>query len=124
LIEMKYGIPQGFKERVLAVLTDSSTQLKNKLSVLGFNWNPMGNFWARGGEFQPHVIKVLESFGIQPSKAVLDEYNSKTAFRPTRIFEDNFRHEMLLDYQKEALDFCKKSGSGVVALDIGLGRRS
>jgi SNF2 family DNA or RNA helicase len=119
---MKFGIPQGYKERVLAVLTDSSTSLRNKLSVLGFNWNPMGHFWARGGDFQPHVIKVLESFGIQPSKAVLEEYNQKTAFRPIRIFEDNFKYEMLLDYQKEALEFCKKSGSGIVALDIGLGK--
>jgi len=119
---MKFGIPEGFKEKVLAVLADSSTSLRNKLSVLGFYWNPAGKFWARGGEFQPHVVRTLQSFGIQPSKAVLDEYNSKIGFRPTRIFEDNFRHKMLLDYQKEALEFCKKSGSGIVALDIGLGK--
>ena len=119
---MKFGTPQGFKEKVLAVLTDSSTSLRNKLSVLGFNWNPMGHFWARGGEFQPHVIKTLESFGIQSSKAVLEEYNLWKLHKPTRIFENNFKSEMLLDYQKEALDFCKKSGSGIVALDIGLGK--
>jgi len=119
---MKFGVPQGFRERVLAVLTDSSTTLRNKLSVLGFNYNSMGRFWARGGDFQPHVVKTLQSLGIQPSKAVLDEYNSKTGFRPIRIFEDNFKYEMLLDYQKEALEFCKKSGSGIVALDIGLGK--
>jgi len=119
---MKFGTPQGFKERVLAVLTDSSTSLRNKLSVLGFTFNPLGHFWARGGEFQPHVIKVLESFGIQPSKAVLEEYNQKTAFRPIRIFEDNFKYEMLLDYQKEALEFTKNAQSCVIALSIGLGK--
>jgi len=67
LIEAKFGTPTGFKERVLAILTDSSTSLRTKLSVLGFNWVPLGNFWARGGELQPHVVKVLESFGVQPS---------------------------------------------------------
>jgi SNF2 family DNA or RNA helicase len=119
---MKFGIPTGFKDQVLAVLTDSSTSLKNKLNVLGFSWNPMGGFWARGGSLQPHVIKTLQSFGIQPSPAVIEEYNQKTVFRPIRAFEDNFKYEMLLDYQKEALEFCKNSGSGIVALDIGLGK--
>jgi hypothetical protein len=51
---MKYGIPEGYREKVLAVLADSSTLLRNKLSVLGFCWNPIAKFWAKGGEFQPH----------------------------------------------------------------------
>ena len=122
MIEAKFGTPTGFKERVLAILTDSSTSLRTKLSVLGFNWVPLGNFWARGGELQPHVVKVLESFGVQPSQAVKDEYNQKILYKSQRIFEPNFRSDMLLDYQKESLDFCIKSGSGIVALDIGLGK--
>jgi len=122
LIEAKFGTPTGFKERVLAILTDSSTSLRTKLSVLGFNWVPLGNFWARGGELQPHVVKVSESFGVQPSQAVKDEYNQKILYKSLRIFEPNFRSDMLLDYQKESLDFCIKSGSGIVALDIGLGK--
>jgi len=122
LIEAKFGTPTGFKERVLAVLTDSSTSLRTKLSVLGFNWVPLGNFWARGGELQPHVVKVLESLGIQTSGAVKQEYNQRILYKPSRIFEPNFRSEMLLDYQRESLDFCIKSGSGIVALDIGLGK--
>jgi SNF2 family DNA or RNA helicase len=120
MIEVKFGIPQGYKERVLAILVDSSTSLRSKLSVLGFNWNPLGKFWTRG-DFQPHVISVLESLGVQPSKAVLEHMQKTKPFR-NRIYPNNFKDEMLLNYQREALEFCKKSGSGIVALDIGLGK--
>jgi len=118
---MMYGVPEGFKEKVLAVIADSSTKLYKNLNVLGFNYNSFGHFWIRK-DFQPHVVKALESFGIQPSKAVLDEYSQKTTFKPTRIFKHNFKSEMLLDYQKEALEFAKNAQSCVIALSIGLGK--
>lgn len=118
--ELKFGNVQGFKEKILAVLTDSSTPLRNKLSVMGFNWNPLGRFWVRSEGFQPHVIDVLRSLGVHPSDSTLNEYNKRSL--PPREFNNNFNSKMLLDYQKESLDFCKKTGSGIVALDIGLGK--
>ena len=73
---MLYGKPEGFKERVLAILTDSSTELRKKLGVLGFTWNPLAGFWARS-TFQAHVVDAIRSFGVQPSDAVLDEENER-----------------------------------------------
>jgi SNF2 family DNA or RNA helicase len=121
MVQMVYGLPEGFKEKVLAVLTDSSTELRARLGVLGFKFNPLGQFWSRK-DFQPHVVSTLRSFGVEPSEAVLEEYKEQTCFRPMRVFEDNFKYEMLLPYQNETLEFCKTARSGIVALDIGLGK--
>jgi SNF2 family DNA or RNA helicase len=121
MVQMVYGLPEGFKDKVLAVLTDSSTELRSRLGVLGFNFNPLGRFWTRK-DFQPHVVSTLRSFGVEPSEAVLEEYKEQTCFRPMRVFEDNFKYEMLLPYQEEALNFTKNAKSCVIALSIGLGK--
>ena len=124
MIQMLFGIPEGYKQKVLAILTDSSTNLRSKLSVLGFSWNPVWNVWARH-DFQPHVVDSLRGItdaALQPSEGVLQEYRLQTSYRPQRVFEDACKYEMLLDYQTEALSFINKARSGIVALDIGLGK--
>jgi hypothetical protein len=121
-LQLKYGSPGDLKQKFLCLLGDT-LGLREQLGVLGFSYNPVMKIWVRQ-QFNPHVIDSLRSLdqNLDVSDIAAEAYKNKISFSLSRSFKPNCKLEMLLDYQKQALDFCKKSSSGVIALGIGLGK--
>jgi len=119
---MRFGKPEGFTERVLALIGQDTLKLKDKLGVLGFTYSTLQKFWFKK-EFEPHTVDVVKTLDeVDISNAVLEEYSKCMGPFPERVYPSTFKTEMLLDYQTEALEFCKKARSGLVALAIGCGK--
>jgi SNF2 family DNA or RNA helicase len=123
MIQLKYGSPKSIKQKVFAILGDTF-QHKNFFNLLGFNYNPIEKFWFRK-TFNPHIVDAIKKIAgpedVDISNAVWGQYNSCLQ-KPERIFPYTLKYDMLLNYQKEALEFLQKAGNGIIAYDIGIGK--
>ena len=121
MFKLKFGKPSGAKESILALLGDT-LHLKDALYTLGFQYNNVKGYWTNP-IFSPHVVDYLEEVcpDIEISPIVREQYK-KYLTRPTPIFENTLKSEMLLNYQIEGLDFLQKAGSSILGFDIGLGK--
>lgn len=122
MFKLKFGKPGGVKDSVLALLGEKSIQFKESLYTLGFQYNNLKQYWTTP-TFDKHTIDYLQE--IDPDMEISDIVREKYQHcltRPTPIFKNTLKKEMLLPHQIEGLRFLQKAGSSILAYDIGVGK--
>lgn len=121
MFKLKFGKPSGAKESILALLGDA-LHLKDALYTLGFKYDSQKCYWINP-VFTPYVVDYLKEIDpdIEISPIVREQYK-KYLTRPTPIFENLCKTDILFPHQIEGLEFLQKAGSGLLAYQIGTGK--
>ncbi len=124
LLQIKYGSPKNMslKTKVLAILGDTSP-VKDILKLFGYKPDNEQKTWM-SPSFSPHHVSTLARLaGIELSDNAKQAIEgAKNSWVPQKQFEDTFKYNMLMDYQRTTFEFEKTSGSCLVGLDVGLGK--